>query len=82
MDAHKHKTALVKLLEHGLELRDGGHILVVTGVGIVVVKGTVGIDDQRMEKDMRHLIQWIGRTGLSCRLIPRGRILHFLASCI
>ena len=55
MDAHKHKPALVKLLEHGLELTDGGHILVVPGVGIVVVKGTVGIDDQRMEKDMRDV---------------------------
>ena len=54
VDVHKHVAPLVQALQHGVELFDRGHELVVAALLGVAVKGAGGVGDERVEKDVRN----------------------------
>lgn len=54
MDVHEHEAPLVQALQHGVELLDRGHELVVAALLGVAVKGAGSVRDERVEKDVRN----------------------------
>ena len=54
VNVHKHEAPLVQALQHGVELFDRDHELVVAALLGVAVKGAGSVCDERVEKDVRN----------------------------
>ena len=81
INADHHIPSVIHGLGNLIKLLHRGHHLIVPVCLIISVKRLRRIHDQRMIKNMRHLLGRPGHTGILRLLIPVCRLLHLCAVC-